>query len=380
MRRSPTGPPAWRTAVHNTDFGALHETFLVTAVTTVLVIRTQLWLTNYPQLGGHGLHIAHLLWGGLFMVVALGMLLTYVGRGVRRPAAIVGGVGFGFFIDELGKFVTSDNNYFYKPAAALIYLIFVGLFLTSRWMQRRAEPTAREELSNAIDLIGEAARHDLDERDRARAREMLERADPADPLVPELRALLERVSAIPTAPPPWYARWGARVRAAYLSLVRRPRFAAAIGWVFAVWAALSCLAVFELVLSVGLDLGGARRGFASDRIGDLGVIEMASLASSVLSAAFVVVGIGRLRRGDRAGALREFDRALLVAIFVTEVFAFVESQFGAVFGLAVDLLLWITVRCLIDAERHAHAGAGRDAAGTLPAPPRPAGATVATAG
>ena len=83
------------------QFSSLHETLIIAGVATVLVIRTQLWLTNYPQLGGHGLHIAHLLWGGLFMLLAIGLLLTFLGKAVLRAAAVVGGVGFGFFIDEL---------------------------------------------------------------------------------------------------------------------------------------------------------------------------------------------------------------------------------------------------------------------------------------
>ena len=29
----------------------------------VPTVSTSAWLTNYPQLGGRGLHIAHLLWG-----------------------------------------------------------------------------------------------------------------------------------------------------------------------------------------------------------------------------------------------------------------------------------------------------------------------------
>ncbi len=75
-------------------------------------------------------------------------------------------------------------------------------------------------------------------------------------------------------------------------------------------------------------------------------MNIASLASSLLSALLVARGVLRLRDGRRAGAYRDFERALLVAIFVTQVFAFVESQFGAVFGLAVDLLLLAGLRSL----------------------------------
>jgi hypothetical protein len=99
-----------RNPARDADFIPLLETFLVSAAATVLIIRTQLWATNYPQLGGGGLHIAHLLYGGLFMVIAISLLLMFLNRSIRQPAAILGGVGFGFFIDELGKFITSDNH------------------------------------------------------------------------------------------------------------------------------------------------------------------------------------------------------------------------------------------------------------------------------
>ena len=120
----------WRRAT--SEFVSLLETFLIAAVATVLIIRTELWLTNYPQLGGHGLHIAHLLYGGVFMAVAIGILLMFLGRGPWRPAGLIGGIGFGFFIDELGKFITEDNNYFYKPAAGVIYVVFITMFLVLR--------------------------------------------------------------------------------------------------------------------------------------------------------------------------------------------------------------------------------------------------------
>jgi hypothetical protein len=100
--------------------GPLQDAFLVSAAVMILLIRLQLWATNYPQLGGGKLHIAHLLYGGVLMLIAIGVLVSFVGRTGRLPGAIIGGLGFGFFIDELGKFVTSDNDYFFQPAAAMI--------------------------------------------------------------------------------------------------------------------------------------------------------------------------------------------------------------------------------------------------------------------
>src|SRR3954464_10810716 len=180
----------FRRAPRNADFRELQETFLVSAIATILVIRTQLWLTNYPQLGGGGLHIAHLLYGGIFMVLAIGLLVTFLGRSPRFPAAVIGGVGFGFFIDELGKFITSDNNYFFEPAAALIYLVFVGLFLLTRSLQRRRGLPPPEKLPNAVDLVGEAARRDFDMNEKRRALEYLEDCDPTHPLVAPVRRLV----------------------------------------------------------------------------------------------------------------------------------------------------------------------------------------------
>jgi hypothetical protein len=339
-----------RSAPRSADFGSLHETLLIAAVATILVIRTQLWLTNYPQLGGRGLHIAHLLWGGLFMLVAIGLLLTFLGRPMRRAAAILGGIGFGFFIDELGKFITEDNNYFYRPAAALIYLIFIGLFMLTRTLQRRERPTGRDDLANAVDLLGEAARGDLDEAERQRALVLVDRADPEDPLVGPLRSLLERLPAHPVTAPGAASRALAAARGAAARFAAWPHYATCVCWLFGIWALVTVIGVAELVLGAALDLGGAHPWYVSDRFEDLEFVNVASLVSGLVSALLVGRGVLQLRRGRQAAAYRSFEHALLVAIFVTQVFAFFESQFGAVFGLAVDLVLLVALRSLSAGE------------------------------
>jgi hypothetical protein len=353
-------PRFLRISPRNAEFGVLQDTFLVAAVTTILVIRTQLWLTNYPQLGGAGLHIAHLLYGGAFMVLAIGILITFLGRAPRRPAAIIGGVGFGFFIDELGKFITADNDYFFQPAPALIYLIFVGLFLLTRHLQQKGGLTPSERLANAIDLLSAAARQDVDVRDRGRALELLDGADPSDPLVEPVREIVSAIDAAPARPPSRAGRMAASLRARYLHVIEQDWFRPVVGWIFAAWALLSIASVVAFVLSLGLHVGGAERGFASDAVDRLRFVNVATLVSATVSAVLVVIGLRRLLHGDRLGAYRMFERALLVAILVTRVLVFVESQFGAVFGLAVDLLLLVTVHYMTEEERRL-GGAGSPA-------------------
>jgi hypothetical protein len=101
------------------------ELFLVTAVATILIVRSVLGATGWPQLGGGKIHFALLLWGGLGMFIPLILFVSMEGRVWKVLATFAAGIGFGLFIDELGKFITSDNDYFFKPTIAIIYVVFV---------------------------------------------------------------------------------------------------------------------------------------------------------------------------------------------------------------------------------------------------------------
>jgi len=140
----------------------LLEMMLVFAVATIFVIRAFLALTNYPQLGGDGLHIAHTLWGGLGMLVSIALLLSFWNPAMRQFAAALGGIGFGFFVDELGKFIAADVDYFFQPTIALLYILFIILFLAVRVLGSRsltaAEISANRNIIAMMSAEGDTSR------------------------------------------------------------------------------------------------------------------------------------------------------------------------------------------------------------------------------
>ena len=111
--------------------------FTLSFILSVFSIRIFLELTGYPQLGGGTLHIAHMLWGGLAMLIGGVGIIVYQGDRIYSLGAIFLGIGFGFFIDEVGKFITTDNNYFFAPAAAIIYTCMVVSFLLTYYFFKR---------------------------------------------------------------------------------------------------------------------------------------------------------------------------------------------------------------------------------------------------
>ena len=121
------------------------DLFLVCAVASVLGNRVFLIITGYPQLGNGTLHISHAIWGALMMAIAIIFAISFLAPSTRTFIAFLGGSGFGWFIDELGKFITRDVNYFFEPTIALIYIVFIVMYLVFRigGERERSRPTKR---------------------------------------------------------------------------------------------------------------------------------------------------------------------------------------------------------------------------------------------
>jgi hypothetical protein len=124
-------------------------------------------MTGYPQLGGGELHIAHALWGGLFLFIAALLPLLYANRWVYLAGATLAGLGVGLFIDEIGKFITQSNNYFYPLAAPIVYAFFLATTMLYQRLRRHRLRSVRDELYSSFDALEEVLEQDLDEVERA---------------------------------------------------------------------------------------------------------------------------------------------------------------------------------------------------------------------
>jgi hypothetical protein len=341
--------------IRNFGIGFYLESFLVAAVAAILTIRLFLRLTGYPQFGGGGLHIAHMLWGGLLMLASIIILLSLLGKRSEFLGAVVGGIGFGMFIDEVGKFVTSENDYFFRPAVAIMYVIFILLFITGRALQSRGQFSSREYLLNALHEMEEVALDDLDEEERKRALVYLERSGPpSNPLVAALKESLvhANLSALPR--PGLISRLKLLVRNFYRRVVSLNWFTRALVVFFIGQLIFKLLYVFVLIFFVGLRreqiLDWHIFGRIAGQMRALSVFDWTAIGFSLLSGFFVLCGVVQLRR-SRLFAYRMFERSILVSIFLSQVFAFYKEQFSALAGLLANIIILLALRFMIEREK-----------------------------
>lgn len=277
------------------------EVLFLSSVMTILVTRFFLHLTGYPQVGGEGLHIAHMLWGGLLMLAAIILLLLFRLTVFLHLASLVGGIGFGLFIDELGKFITSDNNYFFEPTAAILYILFVLLFFVFRFLGKFSPQKA--------DVL--AAR--------------------TEALVRQRFAVVERMSA--------------SIHGFVSVLFHHPWFSGGVMVFFIVYS------LFQLYRSADVLMLFFRLNDFS-----LHYMEIGQFVSAVLSAGIVVFGIIVLRF-SRLFAFQLFQDAVYVSMLLTQFFDFYNNQFEALILLVLNLIVFVVLQYGIGHERQlaAHA-------------------------
>lgn len=327
------------------------EVFIISAVSSVLLLRYYLYLAGYPQLGGGSLHIAHMLYGGLLMMLSIILMLSFMGRRLQRLAALLGGVGFGVFIDEIGKFLTKDNNYFFRPSVGIIYAVFVLLYLSLSFLGRRERLTNMEYQLNALSQLEEAVLRQMDDREKRAVAALLARADAESAITKQLQAMLTAVEPIRPNEPRLPERIYRRFSAWYEWIWNRR---GSNGLVRAFFIIEILLFIAGVVVAIATNIDNVQdffRGHAS--YGHSLVIGQA--IGTGLAAYCGLRGILALRR-SRLDAFEWFRWATLVNLLFTEFFIFSRIQFGAMPSFIFSLAILLLINFVLGHERRSRKG------------------------
>ena len=340
--------------LRNLEASEYFEVFLVSAVSSILIIRLFLRLTGYPQIGNSNLHIAHMLWGGLLMLISIMILLFFLSKRIEWWAALFGGIGFGTFIDEVGKFVTQDNDYFFQPAVAIMYVIFIIIYMGVHTIQTGWVYTKKEYLVNAIEALKEVALKELDEEQKKKAIGYLNRSNPLDPLVISTKNLLVNTKAATAPRPGMYARSISYLNQLYLRVIEKRAFTLTVIIVFLLNLVVSTSVVIFYIFFLGLGwqriLNLSIFSHIENRFYNISFVDGAEILSSLASGIFVFIGIYYLRK-SRLKAYQMFERSILISIFLTQVFIFYKEQFAALIGLSINILFFVVIKFMIEREK-----------------------------
>ncbi len=266
------------------------------------------------------------------MLVALVILLSFLGQRIQHLGAVIGGVGFGLFIDELGKFITRDNDYFFQPTIMLIYIIFVGLYFISRELEKSIDLNEEERLVNALELSKEAVMNHFDETERKQM-ELLLAGKHHVPLFKHLQQLLDKTTLLPVKI--WWPR--KRLQDWYFSFAASRFFTPSVIALLILQGALIIMSFYGF-------------GLYEDLSATEQVIVWIGISSAIFAAMYVLGGLVSLRR-NRFAAYQKLYRANLISVLLTQPFAFYVATFVPLLALVINLGALFTLQYLMDQER-----------------------------
>ena len=326
---------------------------------TVVATRVYLELTGYPQIGNDTFHIAHALWGGLFLVIAVLLMLVFANRWTYDVSAIIAGVGVGLFIDEVGKFITQQNDYFFPLAAPIIYVAFLVMLLI--YLMVRGRTSSADLIANMYQIIREleeVLEDDLSvsERDAMLAQikpitEQTDRPDVAE-LAKHIHAFLhtEAVTVVPDRPSP-FSSLMERFQKFENHLFSQGRTRMLLTLVFLLNGLSTLFVLFTLISAL------ATGSFSFPTIlGDMVVDEVhvtsttslnwfiAMIALQIITGLLLFVSAVTFLRKRDTTAIRIGEWALVISIVFINPLSFYFNQFSILLNSAYLFLILLALR------------------------------------
>lgn len=317
------------------EFGELFEFFFLSAIITILGIRIYLKITGFPQIGSGTFHIAHLLFGGFFMLASIIGFITFLNNDLKKYWSVLGGIGFGTFIDEIGKFITRDNNYFFQPTFAIIYVIFVLLYLLYKRLEHNQIFTKEEYLINSISLLEDYELKYFDREEKNEALYYLKQSDQNNPITKQLFRIFSETGPLPKEKLNFYEAIRLKLKTIYNFLLRKSWFLQAVSLFFIVRSVIYLTTGILLLNNIIRHLTNGTIGTFINPVGFLPLVQAFGLT---LQALFTVIGAIAVTRSRRK-AFSFFRDAVLVSIFILQVLNFYRDPLLAFFSTSGDLIL-----------------------------------------
>jgi hypothetical protein len=264
-------------------------------------------------------------------------------------------VGVGLFIDEVGKFITQTNDYFYPPAAPIIYAFFLLVVLIYVDISRHKASDARTEMYYILQDFDEVLDHDLSEEERQDILAHLDLVlkDTTHPnlanLAQALKGFIENkdLELVPDTPSYW-KRWQMRMERFEAGWLTRNRFRAALVGALLGWSLYSLYyPLFILTLSRDpSEMNTILTGLVSQRLVrshggmtwfeiHLGLLIAVGL---VLLTAAGLLAFNKQRRGINLAYV-----GMLTSLTMVNLLVFYYDQFSAIISAAVQLVILLGI-------------------------------------
>ena len=274
----------------------------------------------------------HALLGGLLLFIAVLLPLAFANRWAIEASALLSGIGIGLFIDEVGKFITQANDYFFPPALPVLYGFFFLTVVVYLFFRRQHQEDPRCAMYHVLEGLQDALDGDLDTQEAARIEAQLDVAKGSDrteivSLANAIGAYLEKEERqlIPARPGRWkrFAGWvdGLSVR------LGRRRHHAIVSAILILWALVAAGFIAVLVL----ELPSLESEIVQWR-GALIVIQ--ALVGALMLAAAIAWFSGRQRTGLKLAII-----GFLLSLVALQTLYFYLSQFQAITVTLLQLLL-----------------------------------------
>jgi hypothetical protein len=138
--------------------------------------------------------------------------------------------------------------------------------------------------------------------------------------------------------------------ARYRELARHPAFAKTLVGFFVAQLVVKLLHVGVMISNAEPYTAVVSRwSIMAREVEGYSMLEWLQLGSSLVSAGFVLLGVAAVRR-SRLRGLRMFQRAILVSIFLTQVFMFYHAQWAGLVVLTFNLLVLLALEYMIEHE------------------------------